>query len=79
VITMLDHTYDGPTVILAGAELTALRQLMTDVGIRRAHLSLGVCRHAMERAAGGLTIRRGTAALIHAALARLNPPSSEVL
>jgi hypothetical protein len=66
---MLDHTCDSSTVTLADDELAALRQLMADVGIRKAHISLHICRHAMERAAGGLTIRRGTAALIRMALA----------
>jgi hypothetical protein len=32
---------------------------------------LGVARHAMERAAGGLGVQRGTAALIRLALAKL--------
>ncbi|MGO9663693.1 MAG: hypothetical protein ACLP66_10325 [Polyangia bacterium] len=68
-----------PSVILTPDEQSAVKAIMRAHGIRRAHMLLGVARHAMERAGGGLTIQRGTAALIRAALARLSPPSSEVL
>jgi hypothetical protein len=57
------------TTTLTRAERAAVTALMRAEGIRRAHLRLGIARHAMERAAGGLTIQRGTAALIRAALA----------
>jgi hypothetical protein len=56
-------------VVLTHDEQAAVRAVMRARGIRRAHLDLGVARHAMERAAGGLTIQRGTAALIRLALA----------
>jgi len=56
------------TTILAPAEQARVRAIMTAHGIRRATAIVGVSRHAMERAAGGLTIQRGTAALLRAAL-----------
>jgi hypothetical protein len=59
-----------PSVILTPDEQSAVKAIMRAHGIRRAHLLVGVARHAMERAAGGLTIQRGTAALIRLALAR---------
>jgi hypothetical protein len=58
-----------PSVILTVDEQAAVRAMMRTLGIRRAHVQLGVARHAMERAAGGLTVQRGTAALIRLALA----------
>ena len=66
------------TTILTSDEQAAVRAMMAAHGIRRAHVHLGVARHAMERAAGGLTIQRGTAALIREALAKIVPPTREV-
>lgn len=78
---MSNTTHDRPThttTILTPAERAAVTAIMRTHGIRRAHELLGVARHAMERAAGGLTIQRGTAALLHLALAELarQPESS---
>jgi hypothetical protein len=67
------------TTTLTPAEQVAVTAIMRAHGIRRAADLLGIARSAMERAAYGAGIQRGTAALIRAALARLNPPSSEVL
>ena len=40
-------------------------QAMIDAdGLEVTRAKLGISRHAMERAAGGLTIQRGTAALL---------------
>lgn len=66
------------TTTLTPAERAAVDTLMRTHGIRRAHEILGVARHAMERAAGGLTIQRGTAALVRTALARTERSTSEV-
>ncbi len=66
------------TTILTADEQAAVQALMEAHGIRRAHVHLGVARHAMERAAGGLTIQRGTAALIRAALSRIDCATREV-
>jgi hypothetical protein len=41
-----------------------LRALMGAKGIVRAAQILGVCRHTLERAAGGLTVQRGSAAML---------------
>ena len=57
--------------VLAPTERAAITRRMRAHTIIRAAAILGVARHAMERAAGGLTIQRGTAALIRIALARL--------
>ena len=51
------------------SELAALRAKAR--GILRASALVGVSRDTYERAAGGLAIRRGSAALIRAALERL--------
>jgi hypothetical protein len=56
------------TTTLTPDEQAVVTAFMREHGIRRAHVYLGVARHAMERAAGGLSIQRGTAALIRAAL-----------
>jgi hypothetical protein len=37
---------------------------MAAKGIARAAQIVGVCRHTLERAAGGLTIQRGSIALL---------------
>jgi hypothetical protein len=66
------------TTTLTPVERAAVTTLMRTHGIRRAHEILGVARHAMERAAGGLTVQRGTAALVRAALARTECATSEV-
>jgi hypothetical protein len=41
------------TTQLTTAERAAVIAMMRECGIRRAHLLLGVARHAMERASGG--------------------------
>lgn len=41
-----------------------LRALMGAKGIVRAAQILGVCRHTLERAAGGLTVQRGSASML---------------
>lgn len=46
-----------------------LNRLMDDQGIVKASLQLGISRHAMERAAGGLTVQRGTVAYLTQQLA----------
>ena len=53
---------------LSTGEQAIVTALMREHTILGAAVLLGVARHAMERAAGGLTIQRGTAALIRAAL-----------
>ena len=67
------------TTFLTPAEQAEVTAIMRTHGLRRAHERLGVARHAMERAAGGLTIQRGTAALIRAALAKIDHPTPELL
>ena len=60
------------TVILRNAERGGLTELRLRArSIWRASELVGVSRDTYERAAGGLPIRRGSAALIRAALARL--------
>jgi hypothetical protein len=59
------------TVILEKTEQAQIRSLVEAQGVRRAHAALGISRHAMERAAGGLTIQRGTAALLEQRLRSL--------
>ena len=66
------------TTILTADEQASVRAIIAAHGIRRAHVHLGVARHAMERAAGGLTIQRGTAALIRAVLAKIDRSKPEV-
>jgi hypothetical protein len=56
---------------LTTAERASVTRLMRQHTILGAAAMLGVARHAMERAAGGLGIQRGTAALIRLALARM--------
>lgn len=56
---------------LTTAERTAITRLMRRHTILGAATMLGVARHAMERAAGGLGVQRGTAALIRLALAKM--------
>lgn len=58
---------------LTAEERTAVTALMREHTILGAAGILGVARHAMERAAGGLTIQRGTAALVRMALASKAP------
>jgi hypothetical protein len=60
-----------PTVTLTTDERSALVALRTEArGISRASGLVGVSRDTYERAAGGLPIRRGSAALVRTALAR---------
>jgi len=44
--------------------------LMEAVGIEQARKFLGLSRHALERAAGGLTVQRGTVAYLTQQLAK---------
>jgi hypothetical protein len=60
------------TVVLTIHERTELAALRARArGILRASVLVGVSRDTYERAAGGLGIRRGSAALVRAALVRL--------
>jgi hypothetical protein len=62
---MLDLTYKKPTTVrMSDDERASLAKVIDKLGIRQACASFGVCRQTMERAAGGLTIYRGTAFLI---------------
>jgi len=66
------------TVELEKHERHALAAFRAEAhGIWRASALIGVSRDTYERAAGGLPIRRGSAALIRAALKRLG--TAEVL
>ena len=44
-------------------------RLMEAVGVEQARRFIGISRHALERAAGGLTVQRGTVAYITQKLA----------
>lgn len=62
----------SPMVTLTNAERGSLASLRGEArGIFRAAALLGVSRDTYERAAGGLPIRRGSAALIRMALAKV--------
>ena len=66
------HTRPVHTVTtLTSDERTAVTAIMRRHTILGAAAILGVARHAMERAAMGAGVQRGTAALIRQALARL--------
>jgi hypothetical protein len=52
------------TLALPPEHQERLRALMAAKGIARSAQILGVCRHSLERAAGGLTVLRATAAMI---------------
>jgi hypothetical protein len=68
-----------PTVTLTNAERTALAFLRVEAhGIFRAFALVGVSRDTYERAAGGLPIRRGSAALIRMALAKFQSGRSNL-
>lgn len=56
------------TTVMAPSEQAAIRRLMDALGIERARQRLGVGRSTLERAAGGLTVRRGSAALLRLSL-----------
>ena len=45
-------------------ERKRLQSMIDADGLEATRKRLGISRHAMERAAGGLTIQRGTAALL---------------
>jgi hypothetical protein len=61
----------SPTVPLTNAERISLASLRVEAhGIWKASALVGVSRDTYERAAGGLPIRRGSAALIRMALAK---------
>jgi hypothetical protein len=67
------------TVILMDSERATLARLRTEGGgIWRACVRVGVSRDTYERAAGGLGVRRGSAALIRAALDRIERATPEV-
>ncbi len=55
------------------AEIAAIRRVVDRIGsINRASRALGLSRPALERAAGGLPIRAGTAMLVRHALAAVS-------
>jgi hypothetical protein len=51
-------------LVLPDAERKRLQSMIDADGLEATRKRLGISRHAMERAAGGLTIQRGTAALL---------------
>ena len=55
---------------LAPDHQARLTSLMEAQGICQAAKHLGLSRHALERAAGGLTIQAGTAVLLEQQIAR---------
>lgn len=57
----------GPT--LSAEERESLQQLVTELGEVKAIAMINVSREALARALAGLTIRRGTVALVRAVLA----------
>lgn len=57
------------TAPLSAEEKEVLRRLVAPRGARRAAIDLGVSREVVASALGGLTLRRGSLALLHAALA----------
>lgn len=65
------------TSTLTPAEVEALRGMVGRLGWVRASRAVGVSRHVVERAIGGLGIRRGSAALIRGALALGQHPTTE--
>lgn len=56
------------TTQLDPSEQAEVNAIKAAHGLKAAHKMLGIGRHSMERAAGGLTIQKGTAALIRLAL-----------
>jgi hypothetical protein len=59
------------TVRLPVSQQLLLRSLLRRIGTTKAPTALGASRGSLERAAGGLPIRFGTALVIQAALERL--------
>lgn len=59
------------TVRLPVSQRLILRSLLSRIGTTKAPAALGASRGSLERAAGGLPIRYGTALAIQAALERL--------
>lgn len=57
------------TAPLSAEEKEVLRRLVAPRGARRAAINLGVSREVVVSALGGLNLRRGSLALLHAALA----------
>jgi hypothetical protein len=57
------------TLTLPATQQEKLRLLMQAKGVVRAAQIVGVCRHTLERAAGGLTVQRGSMALLEKKLA----------
>lgn len=55
---------------LPEAERKHATALMERHGIEQARKMLGISRHALERAAGGLTVHRGTVAYLTQQLAK---------
>jgi hypothetical protein len=62
-------TYDRNTVVIPTSNQERIRVLMKIKGVARSAELLGVCRHTLERAAGGLTVQRGSEALLAVKLA----------
>lgn len=60
------HLETGP---LSPAELAQLRRLVEPRGARHAGRQMGVSREVVVSALAGLPLRRGSLALLHAALA----------
>lgn len=68
------------TIVLTETERATLAQLRLAIGgIWRACAQVGVSRDTYERAAGGLGIRRGSAALIRIAIAQIDPSALDTL
>ena len=57
------------TAPLSAEEQETLRRLVAPRGAQRAAVELGVSREVILSALGGLNLRRGSLALLHAALA----------
>jgi len=56
-------------LVLHDAERKRLQAMIDRDGLEATRKRLGISRHAMERAAGGLTVQRGTVALLGQQLA----------
>jgi hypothetical protein len=61
---------DTTHMALSAEERQRLRSLLDSLGEREALARLGLNRHLVARAVGGLSIRRGSVALLRDALAR---------
>ena len=66
-----DHSrMDACSMALGAEERNRLCKLIDELGERETLARLGLNRHVVARAAGGLSIRRGSLALLRDALAR---------